>query len=83
MDIDFYQHLILATWLFLIAYRWLNKKYSLMVVMGIAVVYEFITYFFELDNYMNIKHWKLDTLMDLGAALISCMVCILLLKDRE
>ena len=83
MDIDFYQHLVLATWLFLISYRWLNKKFSLMVVMSVAIVYEFITYFFETGNYANIKHWKLDTLLDLGAALIACGFCILVIKDKK
>ena len=83
MDIDFYQHLTLATWLFIIVYRWLHKKYSMMVVMGIAIGYEFITYFFELDNYANIQHWKLDTLLDLGAALLGCVFCILAIKDKK
>ena len=83
MDIDFYQHLVLATWAYLIAYRWLNKKYSLMAVMGVAVLWEFSEYFYNLDAYSIIKHWKLDTLMDLGAAIISCMVCILILKDKK
>ena len=83
MDIDFYQHLVLATWLFVISYRWLRKKYSVMVVMGVAVLWEVREYFYNLDAYANLKHWKLDTLLDLGAALIACVFCVLIIKDNK
>ena len=83
MDIDFYQHLSLALILFLFVYRWLHKKYTMMVVMGTAIGYEFITYFFEIDNYANLQHWKLDTILDLGAALLGCVICVLIIKDTK
>ena len=83
MDIDFYQHLILATWLFLIAYRWLYKKYTVVVVMGVAILWEVAEYFYNMDAYSNIMHWKKDTLLDLGAALIACVLCVLILKDKQ
>ena len=82
-QIDFWQHLTLAIVLFLIVYRFLHKKYTMMVVMGVAVIYEAITYFFELGDYANLHHWKVDTLLDLGAALIACIFCVLILKDKK
>lgn len=83
MDIDFYQHLVLATWLFLIVYRWLHKKYTFMAVMGVAIIYEVITYFIEYENYSGWNHYAKDTLLDLGAALTSCFVCTVILKDKK
>ena len=83
MDIDFYQHLVLATWLFIVVHRWLHKKYTMMVVMGVAIVWEVAEYFYNLDAYANIHHWKLDTLLDLGAALLGCVFCVLIIKDEK
>ena len=82
IDIDFYQHLFLATWLFLIIGRWLHKKYTMMVVMGTAIVWEIAEIFYNLDAYSNFMHWKKDTLMDLLAALIACIFCVLIIKDE-
>ena len=83
MDIDFYQHLVLATWLFVILFRWFNKQKAFLFTMTVALLWEFAEYFYNLDAYKNIKHWKLDTLYDLGAALIACVICIFLLKDKK
>jgi len=82
MDIDFYQHLFLATWLYTILFRWFDKQRVFLFTMGVAIVWEVTEYFYNLDAYANIQHWKLDTLLDLGAALIACFVCTLILKDK-
>jgi hypothetical protein len=82
IDIDFYQHLLLATWLFLISARWLSKRYTMMIVMGTAILWEASEYFYNLDAYSNIMHWKKDTLIDLLAAIIACVFCVLTIKDR-
>lgn len=83
IDIDFYQHLFLATWLFLILARWLHKKYNMMAVMGTAILWEAAEYFYNLDAYSNTMHWKKDTLMDLLAAVIACVFCVLILKEKK
>jgi hypothetical protein len=83
IDIDFYQHLLLATWLFAIVFRWLNKRYTTIVVLGIAVLWEGAEYFYNLDAYSNIDHWMLDTLYDLIAATIGCIVCLVVLKEKK
>ena len=84
IDIDFWQHLLLATWLFLMIGRWLNKKYTMMIVMSIGMGYEFFyDYLFNLSSYQNLQHFLKDSLMDLGAALIACVFCIMVIKDTK
>ena len=36
-DIDFYQHLFLSTWLFVIIYRFYGKHQTTLLVLGIAI----------------------------------------------
>ena len=82
-DIDFYQHLLLATWLFIILFRWLNKRNSMLIVLGVAVIWEGAEYFYNLDAYTSLDHWQLDTLYDLIAATIGCLVCMVVLKEKR
>jgi hypothetical protein len=51
--------------------------------MGTAIVWEVAECFYNLDAYANLMHWKKDTLMDLGAALIANIFCITILKDKK
>ena len=54
-----------------------------MVVMSIAVLWEGAEYFYNLEAYANIDHWMLDTLYDLIAAVIGCIVCLVVLKEKK
>ena len=83
MDIDFYQHLILATWLFILLYRWLYKQLTMILVLAIGLMWEMAEYFYNMDAYSGFKHYFLDSLFDMAAALIAFLVCIFILKDKK
>ncbi len=82
-DIDFYQHMILATWLFIIAFRWYRKLQAFIIVLGVAIAWEAAELLYNLDAYSGFNHFLRDTLYDLIAALIACTISILLLKDKD
>ena len=82
IDIDFYQHLFLATWLFLIGWRWLNKQLTTLSVLGIALLWEMAEYFYNLSEYANVKHFLMDSLFDILAAVLAIIFCILILRKK-
>jgi hypothetical protein len=82
-DIDFYQHLVLATWLFMLLNRWWRKQVVLLLVLGIALLWEIAEYFYNLDSYSGFKHYFMDTMFDMLAALIACLVCVLIMNKKQ
>ena len=76
-------HMVLATWLYLIFFQFAyngHKQLSFLTVMGIAVLWEVAEYLWE--SAKDFKSYKGDkkaffvnSMKDLGAALVSCLVC--------
>lgn len=83
MDIDFYQHLILATWLCLILNIWLEKRWAFGGTVLIGLLWEVAEYFYNLDAYSSLKHYLKDSLLDMGAAVLAVGVLMIILKFRD
>ena len=90
IDIDFYQHLILATYLFIIILRWIpanwmlyrteRKRTAFMYTMIIAIIWEGAEYFYNRGAYADMKHYLTDTATDLLAAAAACTIIVILFK---
>ena len=77
-------HIVLATWLYLFFFLYVydgHKQLTLLTVMGIAIVWEYLIEFLwetykKFESYNgNRKAFFLNSLKDLLAALVSCLVC--------
>jgi len=76
-------HMVLATWLYIFLFNYVwneNKQLSLISVMGVAIIWEILEYFREqvkgFESYNgNRKAFFLNSIKDLLAALVSCLVC--------
>lgn len=82
-EIDFYQHLILATWLYLILQRWFTVNRTFFIVLGVAFLWDVAEIFYNLEAYTDFNHYLKDTAYDLIAALIACIICWILQKRKK
>ena len=74
-------HLVLAMILYMGLYRFIeHKQLCMMVVMGVAILWEVLEYFWNLKAYKDKRHFLLNSYKDLGMALIGSLVCVGLLR---
>lgn len=74
-------HLVLALILYMGLYRFIdNKQLCMIIVMGIALVWEVAEFFWNLAAYKSVKHFLLNSYKDIGMALIGSLICIGLLE---
>jgi len=88
--------LVLATWLFMWIYigrfpfdlmwkiigREPFKQLTFGIVLGIALLWEVGESFFGQDNYLDIKHFLLNSYKDMAMAALGSLVCIVLFKEE-
>ena len=71
-------HLLLATWLFIgLYFIWpkLNLKYTFLIALGIAIGWEAIEYFYNIESYSSYNAFYKNSLKDLLMALVSITFC--------
>lgn len=80
-------HIVLATWLYIIFFQFVyngHKQLSFLSVIGVAIVWEVIEYFWEqhknFESYNGDKKaFFVNSMKDMLAALVGSLVCIGLL----
>ena len=60
-----------------------RQRTIFLYVMGVAVLWEIGEVFYNLDSYSDLRHYFLDTMVDLGAALIVCVISVIILRRRK
>ena len=83
MDIDFFYHMVLATWLFLILNILITKRWAFGVTIIVGLLWEVAEYFYNLGSYSGLKHYLKDSLLDMGAAVLAVTVLVIILKFRD
>ena len=83
MDVDFFYHMVLATWLCLILNIWFNKRWASIFTITVGIVYEGFDLWLNQDAYRGIKHHLKDSLLDIGAAVLAVGVLMIILKVRD
>ena len=74
-------HLVLAMVLYLGLYRFIDhKQLCMIIVMGVAVLWEVSEYFWNLKAYKDFRHFLLNSYKDLLMALIGSIICVGLLE---
>lgn len=93
MDIDFYQHMILGLYVFMLLYEFLPEKWQLyesrkrtvfLYTMTIALLYEASEIFWNLDAYQGgMKHFLRDTMYDMGGVLVVCFSLVIIIRNKK
>ena len=83
MDVDFFYHMVLATWLCLILNIWFNKRWASIFTIAVGLVYEGFDLWLNQGAYSGIKHHLKDSLFDIGAAVLAVGVLLIILKVRD
>jgi hypothetical protein len=90
-QLDFWIHFFLAIVLYFGLWFFLPLKYQLyeskkrtlfLYVMSIAFIYELIEPIWNLGAYSGWRHLFLDSIVDMGAALIVCFLLTLILRGK-
>ena len=76
-------HMVLATWLYIIFFQFVfngHKQLSFLAVLGVALLWEIVEYFYEHNkNFESYggerKAFFVNSMKDMLAALVSCLVC--------
>ena len=91
-QVDFWQHMTIASYIYVGLWALMSPKLQLyksknrtvfLYTMVVALLHEFLEYFWNFDSYENMTHYLLDSMTDLGAALISCFFFAIILKDKQ
>jgi len=83
MNVDFYYHMVLATWLCLILNIWFSKRWASIFTIVVGLVYEEIDLWLNQGAYSGIKHHLKDSLFDMAAAVLAVGVLMIILKFRD